>query len=56
MLIKRAILPALLLSLLSVCAQAQVTPEPRTLVPRQPVERDITGGQSHTYELKLVIS
>jgi hypothetical protein len=28
-------------------------PEPKTLVPGQPLERDIAGGQLHAYQLKL---
>jgi CHAT domain-containing protein len=32
---------------------AQVAPEAQTLVPGQPVEREIAGGQSHTYQITL---
>ena len=32
---------------------AQVAPEPQTLVPGQPVEREIAGGESHTYQITL---
>ena len=34
-------------------ASAQVAPEPQTLVPGQPIEREITGGQSHNYRISL---
>ena len=34
-------------------ASAQVAPEPQTLVPSQPVEREIAGGQSHNYRISL---
>lgn len=46
---------ALLLVVLSLClsASAQVAPEAQTLIPGQPVEREITGGQSHTYQISL---
>ncbi|MCM3905978.1 MAG: CHAT domain-containing protein [Pyrinomonadaceae bacterium] len=32
---------------------AQVGPEPITLVPGQPVEREIVGGEVHTYQIQL---
>ncbi|MEJ7710945.1 MAG: tetratricopeptide repeat protein [Pyrinomonadaceae bacterium] len=32
---------------------AQVAPEPTTLVPGQPVEREIAGGESHAYRVAL---
>jgi len=38
MLIRRLPLLLLILGLLTVCAQAQVTPEPQSLTPGQPVE------------------
>ncbi|CAN5552058.1 hypothetical protein BH20ACI3_BH20ACI3_32440 [soil metagenome] len=53
MLIRRLSFLLLLLSLSSVCAQAQVAPEPLTLVPGQLVEREIAGGKSHEYQTKL---
>src|SRR5439155_4538172 len=34
-------------------AQAQVAPEPQTLIPGQPVERQIAGGESHIYQIQL---
>ena len=43
----------LILSLLAGIAQAQVAPGSQTLIPGQPVEREISGGQSHTYQVKL---
>jgi CHAT domain-containing protein len=53
MLIRRFSLLLLILGLLTVCAQAQVTPEPQPLLPGQPVERELAGGQAHTYQIKL---
>jgi CHAT domain-containing protein/Flp pilus assembly protein TadD len=38
---------------LCLSASAQVGPEPQTLVPGQPVEREIAGGQSHDYRIAL---
>ncbi len=32
---------------------AQVPPQPMTLAPDQPVERELTGGQSHLYQVTL---
>jgi len=43
----------LLLSLSGVIAQSQVTPELRTLVAGQSVEREIAGGESYTYQITL---
>lgn len=46
-------------SLLCVCSglwlqvSAQVTPELMTLIPGQPVEREITGGESQAYHIQL---
>jgi hypothetical protein len=34
-------------------ASAQVAPQPATLVPGQPVEREIAGGQMHDYRIAL---
>jgi tetratricopeptide (TPR) repeat protein len=50
--IKRICLLPLVLCLGSV-ALAQATDNPTTLVPGQPVERQIAGGQSHTYQITL---
>ncbi|MEP6922778.1 MAG: hypothetical protein ABI967_16795, partial [bacterium] len=46
---------ALLFVILCLClsAPAQVAPEAQTLVPGQPVEREIAGGQSHIYQITL---
>ncbi len=38
---------------LCLSVSAQVAPEPQTLVPGQPVEREIAGGESHTYQISL---
>lgn len=38
---------------LCLSVSAQVVPEPMTLVPGQSVERQIAGGESHTYQLPL---
>lgn len=38
---------------LCLSASAQVAPETQPLVPGQPVERQIAGGQSHAYRLTL---
>src|SRR5215210_7178979 len=45
----------LLFAILALCLSvpAQVAPEAQTLVPGQPVEREIAGGQSHAYRLTL---
>ncbi len=52
MFIKR--LPLLfLLSLLSVVAQAQTGPKSETLIPGQSIDREIAGGESHTYQISL---
>lgn len=50
MLIRRYLL--LILSLSAVCVQAQVT-QPLKLESGKPVEREIAGGESHTYPMKL---
>ncbi len=42
-----------LLSLLSVVGQAQISAESATLIPGQPIEREIAGGESHTYQVSL---
>ena len=42
-----------ILSLLAVCARAQVTPEPQTLLAGNSAERQIVGGESHTYRIQL---
>ena len=38
---------------LCVSASAQVAPEAQTLIPGQPIEREIAGGESHTYRISL---
>ncbi len=38
----------------TVCAQAQVTPGSMSLVPGKPVERALAGGETQTYQIKLV--
>jgi len=53
MLTRRLSLQLLILTLSTVFAQAQVTPEPVTLVPGKPAEREIAGGQSHIYQITL---
>jgi CHAT domain-containing protein/tetratricopeptide (TPR) repeat protein len=53
MLSRRFFLLLLILGLSCVFAQAQVTPEPRTIAPGQSVESRISGGQSHTYQITL---
>ncbi|MEP6944845.1 MAG: PPC domain-containing protein, partial [Acidobacteriota bacterium] len=41
------------LCLSAVDIQAQVVPQPSTLIPGQPIERTIAGGESHTYQISL---
>ena len=53
MLTRRLSLQLLILTLSTVFAQAQVTPEPVTLVPGKPMQRQIAGGGSHTYQITL---
>jgi tetratricopeptide (TPR) repeat protein len=53
MLIRGYSLLLLILSLPAICAQAQVTQEPQRLESGKPIERDIAGGESHTYRLEL---
>jgi hypothetical protein len=53
MLIRRSPLLPLILGLLTVCAQAQVTPEPQLLLPDKPIEREIAGGELHPYQINL---
>src|SRR5947209_9211115 len=38
---------------LCLSVSAQVAPEAQTLIPGQPVEREIAGGESHTYQISL---
>ena len=52
MLFKRLALVFVLFSLPFI-AQAQVAPTPQTLTPEQPVERQIAGGESHTFQITL---
>jgi CHAT domain-containing protein/uncharacterized protein HemY len=42
-----------LISVLCLSAAAQSAPEPQTLVPGPPVEREIAGGESHAYRISL---
>jgi hypothetical protein len=42
-----------LLTLLCFVVTVQAAQEPQMLVPGKPVEREIAGGQSHTYRLTL---
>jgi CHAT domain-containing protein/Flp pilus assembly protein TadD len=49
----KAFIIPLLVCTLGLSASAQVAPEPTTLVPGQPVERQIAGGESHTYQITL---
>ena len=53
MLIRRLPLLLLILGLLTVCAQAQVTPESQPLLSGQSIEREIAGGELHTYQINL---
>ena len=59
MLIKKLALPTLFLGLTCVCvsaqvrALAQVTETPQQLESGKPVEREIAGGKSHTYQISL---
>lgn len=43
----------LILCFLGLGVSAQVRQDPQQLEPGKPVEREIAGGQSHTYQLKL---
>lgn len=42
-----------LICMLCLSAAAQVAPAPTTIVPGQPVERGLAGGESHTYQIAL---
>jgi hypothetical protein len=53
MLMKRFISLLLVLSLSTVFAQAQIKQDAQKLESEKPVEREIAGGESHTYQLKL---
>jgi CHAT domain-containing protein len=53
MLLRRFPALLLILSLSSVCALAQATTEPPQLEPGKPIEREIAGGESHTYQITL---
>jgi CHAT domain-containing protein/tetratricopeptide (TPR) repeat protein len=50
MLIRRFISLILILTLPAICASAQ---EPQTFIPDRSVEREIVGGQSHSYQIQL---
>jgi tetratricopeptide (TPR) repeat protein len=50
---KRLFKLSFVLCSLCLSVSAQVTSEPATLVPGQPVEREIAGGESHTYQITL---
>lgn len=52
-LVSKSYLILLLLSLSAVCAKAQGTPEPQTLVSGQAIERELAGGESQSYQIKL---
>jgi len=39
---------------LSLTGFAESTPQSQSLTPGQPVEREIAGGQMHSYQIKLV--
>ena len=52
MFIKKSSL-VLILSLSAVVAEAQVVPGQQALVPGQPVQREIAGGQLHSYQISL---
>lgn len=49
----RTIVFLFMICTLGMSASAQSPAEPTTLVPGQPVERQIAGGQSHAYRLTL---
>jgi tetratricopeptide (TPR) repeat protein len=49
----KAFIILFLVCTLGLSASAQVAPEPTTLVPDQPVERQIAGGDSHVYQINL---
>ncbi len=53
MLMKRFVSLLWVLSLSTVFAQAQVTQDAQKLESGKPVERQIAGGESHTYQVKL---
>jgi len=53
MLIKRLTLLLVVLSLSAFSVTAQVEPTPQTLTPDQTIERQIAGGESHTYQITL---
>ena len=50
---RRTFILCVVISALSLSAAAQFAPEPTKLVPGQPVEREIAGGESHTYQISL---
>ncbi|MCM3869634.1 MAG: CHAT domain-containing protein [Pyrinomonadaceae bacterium] len=52
-LMRSAFILLFLICCLCLSVSAQVAPEAQTLVPGQPVEREIKGGQSHVYQLSL---
>src|SRR5436190_2916936 len=53
MLVKRLALLLVLLGFSAFIAQSQVAPTPQNLTPQQTVERQIAGGESHTYQISL---
>ena len=53
MLIKGFALLLVVLSLSAFSVTAQVEPTPQTLTPDQTIERQIAGGESHTYQITL---
>jgi len=52
-LLKRLALLLVIASLSAFIVQAQVAADPFKLVPGQPVERELAGGQSHNYQVTL---
>jgi CHAT domain-containing protein len=50
---RRTFILCVVLCSLSLSASAQSAPEPTTLVPTRPVERELAGGESHVYQISL---
>lgn len=53
MLIRKFFQPLLIFTLSAVLANAQVMPAPQELESGKPIEREIAGGETHTYQIKL---
>ena len=49
----RTFILCVVICVLSLSAAAQSAPGPTTLVPGQPVEREVAGGESHAYQISL---